>query len=526
MRRRAALALSLLLPLSCAEAQQTPTDDLPPPERIQELADAGKGEEALALCRRFIEARPKDPFGARKELAILLELGRFDDALDSGHRSLRRFRRDALLLERLALASQRKAEQLAQQPSGRRKASLHLQDAVRFAERAVKSDPKRRESLAVLGMAQFQLGKVPKALQTATQLVERFPKSPTGTLLRAQIRLTMFTNGIRAQKLSDKERFLLAGQIRKDCELAARLDDSRHLPHRLLGDVAAWLGETDEARSRYASALARDPSRGAPHDWLLEQGAFAAHACYTKAIAELAQRKDKEARDEAVLQWYRGLAAFRAEDWEGTRAAMARCYSLESTFVGTLYYGALASYEVKKPDEALFFALVLSRKGRQEFTGELGRAGDEQERQTEIFRFLAKRAKDKGDLAGSRDINRCIAPIADDADTWNNHAFLCRETGEYEESWRSYNRALEKSPEDPQLLNDAAVILQYHLHRDLDRARKMYEKAIANAEKILEERKLSPSLLARAAQSMKDARGNLAEMDKARDAEKDGEKKK
>ncbi|PIE23131.1 MAG: hypothetical protein CSA62_08825 [Planctomycetota bacterium] len=515
-----ALAPTLALPLllltglpTGASAQSSPAAmDPSTAKRIEELADAGKSEEALKLCRKLMQLQPKEPFAARQLLALLLKLGRIDDALDAGDRSLARFPKDVILLESLALASQRKAEQFAKNPRSYRQASLYLQDAEGFAKRALKQQAKRRKSLAILGLAQLQLGKGQAALETASKLTELFPKSASGPLLRAQIRLPLLTHGIREATLSEKERFTLAGLIRKDCMLATRLEASRYLPYRLLGDVAAWLGEIEEARTLYASALARDPSRGAPHDWLLRQGAFAAHACYSQAIAKLSKRKDKHARDEAILQWYRGIAAFHAEDWQGTRESMARCYALESSFVSSLYYNAVANYESQRPQEALALALALSQRGKKQFIGELRRAGADQTRQLKLFRVLALLAKNKGDLHGSRELNHCIASVADDADSWNNHAFLCRETGRHEEAWTSYKRALAKAPKDPQLLNDAAVILQYHLKRDQGLARKMYQEAIRIAEQILLEKKLSPALLARAAQSRKDARGNLKKL--------------
>jgi tetratricopeptide (TPR) repeat protein len=489
--------------------------ELPQPGEIKKLIDAGEKEKALALLLKLDAGRPQDPFAMRKMLSVLLELERFEDALDRGHGGLKRFPKDALLLERLALASQRLAEKLARQPGQVSRAQLYLEDAKRFAQRAVAAAPDRRESLAIVGLAQFQLGEIQEALSTADRLTQRFGDSPSGPLLRAQIRLTMFTNGIRQERLEEKERFLLAGQIRRDCEMAARLDSTRHLPYRLLGDVALWLGENEEAFKQFAASMARDPGRGAPHDWIARYPVEDRLELYRDAIAAYQGRKHKEPRDEALLHWHFGLACFDAGDWEGTRAAMARCFGLRPEFLNTLYYGALASYEIRKPDEGLFFATVLSRKAPKDLIGSLENAGKQRSRYLEIFRFFAKRALDKGDAAASRDLNRCIAAVADDVDAWNNFAFLCRETGKHEEAWSAYQRALELDPEDPQLLNDAAVILQYYLKKDLPKAKAMYQRAIRNASALLKKKTGDPKRIARARQSMKDARGNLEEMAKA-----------
>ena len=56
------------------------------------------------------------------------------------------------------------------------------------------------------------------------------------------------------------------------------------------------------------------------------------------------------------------------------------------------------------------------------------------------------------------------------ANHWNNYGLMCRDTGEYEEGFRAYKRAMELVPDDPRLVNDTALMLQYHLLRDLDLA--------------------------------------------------------
>ena len=73
-----------------------------------------------------------------------------------------------------------------------------------------------------------------------------------------------------------------------------------------------------------------------------------------------------------------------------------------------------------------------------------------------------------------------------DADIWNNYALAARDvTREYEESLKAYEKALALRPEDPQIMNDTAVILHYYLHRDYDRAQSLYEQAIETATTLL-----------------------------------------
>src|SRR6185436_5294068 len=102
--------------------------------------------------------------------------------------------------------------------------------------------------------------------------------------------------------------------------------------------------------------------------------------------------------------------------------------------------------------------------------------------------------------------------LKDSADAWNNHAFLCRETGRFPEAWSSYQNALEKEPDSPQLLNDAAVILQYHMTspENVQKARGMYERAVKLADKMLADASITGAARDRIAQARTDATANLA----------------
>jgi tetratricopeptide (TPR) repeat protein len=76
----------------------------------------------------------------------------------------------------------------------------------------------------------------------------------------------------------------------------------------------------------------------------------------------------------------------------------------------------------------------------------------------------------------------CVAE-PDRAASWNNYGFFAREAKRYEESNRAYRRAIALEPENARYLNDAAIILLYHLDRDYPQARAWLEKARELAEK-------------------------------------------
>lgn len=84
-----------------------------------------------------------------------------------------------------------------------------------------------------------------------------------------------------------------------------------------------------------------------------------------------------------------------------------------------------------------------------------------------------------GDPAGARDAFARLARRFDVAAWWNNAAFLARETGRYEDSFAAYERCLALEPDNARYVNDTALILLYHLDRDLGRAESMFERSIA-----------------------------------------------
>ncbi|MBK6940444.1 MAG: hypothetical protein IPH13_09625 [Planctomycetes bacterium] len=64
------------------------------------------------------------------------------------------------------------------------------------------------------------------------------------------------------------------------------------------------------------------------------------------------------------------------------------------------------------------------------------------------------------------------------ADWWNNLGFFAREAAKYEESYAAYRKCIELAPDNVRYVNDTALILLYHLHRDLDEAERLLVRAV------------------------------------------------
>jgi tetratricopeptide (TPR) repeat protein len=85
--------------------------------------------------------------------------------------------------------------------------------------------------------------------------------------------------------------------------------------------------------------------------------------------------------------------------------------------------------------------------------------------------WVCGRWYDVGELEKAREGYRVLCSLVPErSEFWNNYGLICRDTGHYEESFRAYRKAMELLPDDPRIVNDCALILQYHLRRDLDQA--------------------------------------------------------
>ncbi|GJM21553.1 MAG: hypothetical protein DHS20C15_14680 [Planctomycetota bacterium] len=106
-----------------------------------------------------------------------------------------------------------------------------------------------------------------------------------------------------------------------------------------------------------------------------------------------------------------------------------------------------------------------------------------------------------------------------DADIWNNFGLLNRDRGvqleqagdteeaqrHYVNSYNAYEKSIEFAPENPQMLNDTALVMQYHVRTDLDRARELYREAIKHATLRIEAGDTLPELKI----ALRDATNNL-----------------
>ncbi len=492
------------------------------------LANSGLGQKKIALLAKVqgqARAKAKDLSLRIKEtpnnrdlhlerIRILMSAELFDDALEALTESHRIFNKDFDLLRWTSKAFLQKAKKLIARPKTREGAMVDFEDAMVFADRALELKPKDYECMRMRGFAAYYLGEDDDAIATADQLIETFAQKADGYLLRAETLFRQYTTGVQNQELDPQARKDLVKKIHKDLKAAATLNPNLALSFRRLADLAAWEGNIKEALALYLKAMARDPKKGAPLAWLRQtQPSKKRLVLFQKAIKGFTSKHPKDPRA-SVLLFEAGLAAFELSKYKEVQGLMKHAWTLDPSLDRAAYYYAISSLILGKPKEASLALSYLLRESPHPLVNALKAAGNPGVYHANSLAALAKQADKMGALALSRELNHALGIFRNFPEEWNNYAFLCRETGKYEEAWRAYNKALALSPKDPQILNDAALILQYHLHRDLSKARKMYRDAIAFGKKILSSKTSSPEEKHRAKGSIRDATANLAKMDR------------
>jgi len=121
--------------------------------------------------------------------------------------------------------------------------------------------------------------------------------------------------------------------------------------------------------------------------------------------------------------------------------------------------------------------------------------------------YVVGKVVQAGRLVEAADISELLAHAAPPGHLdWNNRGLFLRDHGDlmlrrdrkvkwgneklmvfYEKSLEAYERALAGDPENPNYMNDLAVVLHYNLRRDYERALDLYDRAEELAARMMED---------------------------------------
>ncbi len=230
--------------------------------------------------------------------------------------------------------------------------------------------------------------------------------------------------------------------------------------------------------------------------------------------------------DNALHYWYRGSAYYNLgpDNWPQVRDDFLKVLELNPQFTNAYYFladgamqrgtqlskgGDQAKAEKAFSAAAKFWALYLkdfgpSYRANVQQTEGGGKAA------ADIMNWLAGKTNMQN---GTILLEWAVQTVPDFADAWNNLAFFYRDTGRPEKAREAYSKALELQPEDPQIMNDYAVIYHYYLRSEDELAKSLYTKAIATALKMLDSGEVAEADRGRIQTALRDATNNLKKLE-------------
>ncbi len=305
-----------------------------------------------------------------------------------------------------------------------------------------------------------------------------------------------------------------------------------------IGWLYVWKKQTGEGAKRFAAAIAIDPSATDYGQLRGSLGDEAFVTCLEDAAKQYETSNGKETTGDATLLWWLGFARYAAKQYEGAEAAFTRAVAKAPDFANSWYYVALARYFRQDYDGAIAGFRTHYGISKEDAAASLRANQDENLRILDYMVGMKAGKAANLDAAFLSELQTLMAP--DVHRYWNNLGLFLRDEGEarerrnrdvtaeqhkeiqdlYERSYVAYLKSLELSPDDPNYLNDAALMLHYHFDRDLDQARAWYVKAAEMAENELARKDLDKEVRPLREMALRDAKNNLRDLDKIIEAKK------
>ncbi|MFK7742025.1 MAG: tetratricopeptide repeat protein [Planctomycetota bacterium] len=405
-------------------------------------------------------------------------------------------------------------------------------EAEALAEQVLRIDPDHEDSRLLLAQCHYLNGRWDEAVATAQEAARRHPNKPGAHILIGRIAMQRFAQLLQVfanEQPTGSDEANQVAAIHRERSLArdsfataAKIDPTRAHPHAALSRLAEIDGKIDAARRHLLDALVIDPDTNADHDRLTEGLDWRAKQTF---YADLRQRfesttklaEQPRGRKLATFWFHEGRALLDGHEFAAARRAFGEVLAGNPDADSAEYYAFLASYYGDDHDDAEHMAAAFARRSAPGFADVLRALPSQQRVQVgAIIKYLGDRAYQQQRVDNSRDLNHVVACLKDSADAWNNHAFLCRETKRFERAYASYQHAIEREPRSAQLLNDAAVVLQYHLPtpENLAKARQMYGRVTELAQATLDDAAASAGQKKMATEARDNARENIVALDK------------
>ncbi|MCY2961349.1 MAG: tetratricopeptide repeat protein [Planctomycetota bacterium] len=426
-------------------------------------------------------------------------------------------------------------------------------DAVEFLKKATSAEPELyADAFAALAESAWYAQDLGVARAAADKAVTLRPKDGDAWFLLGRIAFSQYS-AVQADEAraaeADKAWTSARDAFTKAAELFATSPDAAARAKgaeasNQIGWLHVWKKQGDEAAKRFGAAIAVDPSTadyGALRESLSPDQFVAALEDASRLYETL---YGKETTGDATLLWWLGFGRYTAKRYEEAEAAFTRAVAKAPAFANSWYYIALARYFRQDYDGAIAAFRTHHGMSPEDAAASI-RANQEENLRILDYMIGMKAAKAANlDAAFLSELQTLVVP--DNGRYWNNLGLFLRDEADsrvqrgrremsaeehkqvmdlYERSFASYRRSLEIAPNDPNYLNDAAVLLDYNLDRDLDQARTWYVKAAEMAEIELARKDIDAETRGLREIALRDSRNNLKRLDaklEKRKKEKEG----
>ncbi len=282
--------------------------------------------------------------------------------------------------------------------------------------------------------------------------------------------------------------------------------------------IQQWLGQPGEVVLELERGLREAPQETAIHDafqqWMRDNGEFdALLGCYSRLV--------RESPTTPILRWHQGRAIYSRADalrkdgnFQGALAAYAKAEAAFADYLAMVPAHAAAANQWRALCQLSTARGAVDMGDLKTAERQLLAAGASsplttayQDGQPQLIDSFGNHFQgaafaihlaltESGDDALARTLGFNERVLQQYPDRWgflyNNAALAARDLGVqkaqagdtaaakelWERSYRHYEKAVELSPTDARIVNDCGLMLIYHLDRDLDHARSLFERAI------------------------------------------------
>ncbi len=400
-----------------------------------------------------------------------------------------------------------------------------------------------RDAFVALADAAYYVPDLAVARKAADRAIVAQPRLGDAWFVRGQICMAQFIGAKDdAAKRSDADAHWKSAceSFEKAASTFGAKSDSLSRAKRIqaeleLGGAYVWKQDKESAANAYSAAITTDPAQ-VDFKRIYDAVGGDSFLAIVKTAKSRFHSTLETSTGDGALAWWLGWAEFDRKHYPAAISAFGDAIERKFGAVTAKYYLFKSHYGVQDYAAAI---VALAEYCDADPEGSIATLAADQDANLATIEFLigfeadgTKHAKGEpmdAEAAMLSEICTRIAPT--EARYWNNVGLFVRDQGDtlkktkpetdkavFDKLWArayaAYSKALELAPDDPNYLNDTAVMLDYYLDRELDRAMALYEKSLANATTMLEKKGLDAQKRQDLETAKRDSANNIARLKK------------